>query len=752
MISRTTSTTLLRLLRRTACGITIGGIGIFLGLRYTPLPPELTTAPPESAEFVDRSGHPLRLILAEERRYSRHCTLAEIAPILITATLSAEDKRFHQHSGVDLLATARALRTATLEKSPVSGASTISQQLIKLSTPAPRTIRHKLTEIWLALCLESRWTKDRILTAYLNRLEYGNLQTGIAAASRHYFAKPPSDLSTAEAAFLAALPRAPSRLNPRADFAAARSRQLWVLGRMAANGAIDSNTLARATQEPLQLQPAGRAFAAPHFIDLLLQKRGSLTPTGGEIRTTLDLALNRVVEQFLTENLAKIADKNARGGAAVVLDNFTGDVLALAGAGNYFEAGAGQINGAWMVRSPGSALKPFTYLLALESGAEPSTIIPDIPSTFPTPDGLYSPNNYNHRFYGPVSLRTALGNSLNVAAIRALELAGGPEVLHRTLRQCGITTLDHPSDYYGLGLTLGNGEVRLLELANAYSTLARLGVFHPFRLLLHEPLTPKLHHRVFDSRAAFLLADILTDPAARASSFGLQSHLAFDFPVACKTGTSSDYRDNWAVGYTPEFTVAVWIGNPDGQPMHGITGVTGAAPVIHEIFNHLHHTSGTTWFTPTSDILKHSIHPLTGHAVSPNHPSAVIEKFLRPPTPESPADYAPSGAVRLPPEYFPWLASTQNSLGSLVTNDHEIHIPRILQPTPSTLYFLDPDLPPHTQWITLRAASSTPVTWSCDSLPIDDQRAQLQPGRHHITAHFLSPVKTLTTWIEVKEL
>ncbi|MCX6976684.1 MAG: transglycosylase domain-containing protein [Verrucomicrobia bacterium] len=342
MISRGTSTTLFRLLRRTACGITIGGIGIFLGLRYTPLPPELATAPPESAEFVDRTGHPLRLILAEERRYSRHSTLAEIAPILITATLSAEDKRFHQHSGVDLLATARALRTATLKKSPISGASTISQQLIKLSTPAPRTIRRKLTEIWLALCLESRWTKDRILTAYLNRLEYGNLQTGIAAASRHYFAKPPSDLSTAEAAFLAALPRAPSRLNPRADFAAARSRQLWVLGRMATNGAIDSNTLARATQEPLQLQPAGRAFAAPHFIDLLLQRRGSLTPTGGEIRTTLDLALNRVVEQFLTENLAKIADQNARGGAAVVLDNRTGEVLALAGAGNYFEAGAGQ--------------------------------------------------------------------------------------------------------------------------------------------------------------------------------------------------------------------------------------------------------------------------------------------------------------------------------------------------------------------------------------------------------------------------
>ena len=777
-----------RRLRRTALAVGLGGAAIFLALRFTPLPSALESAPPESAEFTDRTGQPLRLMLVEERRYSRRCTLGEIAPALIAATLSAEDKRFREHGGVDVLATGRALRNAALGRTPSSGASTISQQLIKLAAPAPRTLGRKLAEMWLALCLEQRWSKERILTEYLNRLEYGNLQTGIAAASRHYFGKPPSDLSAAEAAFLAALPRAPGRLNPRADFAAARARQMWVLGRMAANGALAPAARARAEAEPLELRPAGRAFAAPHFVDLLLQRRGlfggatkdtkvherdsafswpfvdlfgegrglvsqpTVAPGGGEIRTTLDLKLNRFVEQCLAENLAKIADKNAHGGAAVVLDNATGDVLALAGAGDYFQAGAGQINGAWMVRSPGSAVKPFTYLLALEHGADPATIVPDVPTSFTTPDGLYRPNNYNHRFHGPVSLRCALGNSLNVAAIRTLELAGGPAELHRALRQCGITTLDHPAEYYGLGLTLGNGEVRLLELANAYATLARLGVFRPFRLLLHEPGAPDAGRRVFDARAAFLLADMLADNAARAASFGLQSHLAFDFPVACKTGTSSDYRDNWTVGYTPEFTVAVWVGNPDGQPMQGITGVTGAAPAMHEIFEHLHRTAGTTWFATPPDIRSHAVHPLTGHEVSPDRPGAVVEKFLRPPEPERPADYDATGAVRLPPEYFPWLASAQNSLGSLAAADPEPHAPRILQPPTGATYFLDPDLPLHSQWIPLRAASASPVAWSSDTLTIDGHRAQLRAGRHTITARPSPSAAALTTWIEVKAL
>ncbi len=698
-----------------------------------------------STEFLDRSRKPLRTLLAEERRFSRRCSLAEISPNLIAATLSAEDGRFRSHHGVDFFATARAVRSGGK-----SGASTITQQVVKLAQPSPRTLSRKLGEMWLALRVERSWNKDRILTEYLNRLDYGNLQTGIASASRYYFDKPPSDLSAAEAAFLAALPKAPTRLNPHANFAGAQDRQRWILHRMNADARLDGAAMIRALDEPIRLRSREREFEAPHFVDLLLMRRGLVSSSGGEIRTTLDLDLNRFAERALTENIRHIADKHVTGGAAVVIDNATGDVLALAGAGDYFEAGAGQVNGAWMVRSPGSAMKPFTYLLAIETGANPCTTVPDVPTDFATPDGIYRPNNYNHRFYGPVSLRFALGNSLNVAAIRTLELAGGPEALQRAMRNVGVTTLDHPADYYGLGLTLGNGEVRLLELANAFATLGRLGVYRPYRLL-RESGEAVPARRVFDASASYLVADMLSDNAARAASFGLTSYLAFDFPVACKTGTSSDYRDNWTVAYTPEFTVAVWVGNPDHTPMQGITGVTGAAPVMHEIFEHLHARFGTTWFEPPAQITTHEIDPLTGRLATRG---GVLEKCLHAPESARADDYDDAGRVRLPAVYAEWLASPQNSLDDLVACANSSTEMRILQPAPGSIYYLDGDLAADSQCIPLRAESRGSIEWSSASLPLkitgSSQRAQIQEGRHTILARETATGREVTTWIEVK--
>ncbi|MEO8353919.1 MAG: transglycosylase domain-containing protein, partial [Chthoniobacteraceae bacterium] len=473
---------------RATFGLIILAAVLEIAILATPLPRALTNGLPPSVEFVDRHGHPLRLMLADERRFSRPVTIAGLSPALIDATLSAEDKRFRSHPGIDPWATLRALGQRVRGDGVTSGASTISQQVIKLASPGPRTLGRKLREIWLALKLEQTWSKDRILTAYLNRLDYGNLRVGIGAASPFYFHKPPSDLSPAEAAFLAGLPKAPGRLNPHENLAAARARQHWVLERMRANGVLAAEDCERAKSEPLHLEPAGRQFEAPHFVDLLLRRKGLVTPDDGVVRTTLDLELNRLVEDCLARNLALIADRHAGSGAVVVIDNASGDVLALAGSGDYFEAGAGQVNGAWIVRSPGSAVKPFTYLLALEHGAEPCTVVPDVATEFATETGIYRPNNYNHRFYGPVSLRFALGNSLNVGAIRTLQLGGGPEALHRLLERCGITTLGSPTSEYGVGLTLGNGEVRLLELANACAALARLGVYRPFHFLKSDAL------------------------------------------------------------------------------------------------------------------------------------------------------------------------------------------------------------------------------------------------------------------------
>lgn len=725
-----------------------------IALRYTQFPAGLLTEPPVSAEFLDREGRSLRTILAEERRFSRRCELSEISPHLIAATLSAEDQRFHDHSGVDFLAGARAVFNA-IRGGPKSGASTITQQLIKLAEPGPRTVGRKLAEAWQALRLERDWSKDRILAEYLNRLEYGNLQTGIAAASRFYFGKPPADLSIAEAALLAGLPKAPGRLDPHSNLGSALARQRWILRRMHADGKLTSEALAQASEEPLRLSPRRQEFAAPHFVDLLLHRRG-LAAAGGAIRTTLDLPLTTRIERSLAEQLARIADKHATSGAAVVIDNRTGDVLALAGSGDYFSAGSGQVNGAWITRSPGSAVKPFTYLLAMQNGANPGTVVADVPTDFPTSTGLYRPNNYNHRYHGPVSLRFALGNSLNVGAIHALGLAGGPARLHRALRDTGITTLGHPADYYGPGLTLGNGEVRLLELASAYSTLARLGIYRPYRLLLREPPAPGTEPRVFDSRATYFLADMLADNTARAAAFGLNSYLAFDFPVACKTGTSSDYRDNWAVGYTPEFTVAVWVGNPDGSSMRAITGVTGAAPVLHDIFCDLRKQRGVSWFTAPSGIEYHRIHPLTGRGIAAERPGAITEKCLWKPEPERAQDFDTQGRVILPQEYAQWLDSRQNSLGNLAIATESAADLRIVNPTPGSIYFLDPDLPLSSQNIRLTAHGSALARWSSPSLECtargSETRVQLREGNHAITVEDPATGRRASTSIEVRAL
>ncbi|MBV8216332.1 MAG: penicillin-binding protein 1C [Verrucomicrobia bacterium] len=725
--------------------------------RLTPVPLGLTRSLPESVEFVDRTGKPLRRILQEQRIYRSRCSLSDVSPNAIAATLSAEDKRFRVHTGIDAVAIVRALSEAIRTGQIRSGASTITQQLVKLSYPEScRGAWGKLTEGWAALSLERHWSKDRILEEYLNRLDYGDLQVGLASASWDYFEKPPTDLSAAEAAFLAGIPQAPSRLDPLRHFDAAKARQLWVLRRMHLNGFLADADYARALVEPLRLRQHDRDFEAPLFVDLLLERRGTLPPEGGIVKTTVDLSLNRWIDDVIVRQLQRLGDKHVTAAAAVVIDNVKGEVLALSGSGDYFEPGVGQVNGAWNPRSAGSALKPFTYVRALEQGAFPGTVVADVPTDFPTETGLYHPNNYNHRFYGPVTLRFALANSLNVAAIKVLEQEGGPETLYSTLRRAGITTFGHPAAYYGLGLTIGNGEVRLLELTNAYAALARLGVYEPFRLI--TPATPTApgteRGRIFDERAAYLLADMLSDNQARAGTFGLNSYLAFDFPVACKTGTSSNYRDNWTFGFTPEFTVGVWVGNLDNSPMHGITGVTGAAPIFHEIMVKLRDRYGASWYHEPSGIEHCYIDQLTGRSVSSDRPRAVQEIYAFAPEPARPEGYDSAGRVRLTEEYRAWVESNQNTLGDLLAGNRQVKHLRILEPAAGALYYFDRDLPANDQRLLLRAESTGQVEWSSPTLDIHSQGSQasigLKEGRHEIAARDTLTGETGKIWIEVE--
>ena len=715
------------------------GVGLFwqLAIALTPLPVSIAEVPSRSPQIVDRHGEPLRMIRHGENHFFTPVQLGECAPAFIQATLAAEDKRFWAHDGIDWLGVLRAARDSAANGRIVSGASTITQQLIKNADPRPRTIRTKLIE-WLQACkLERRWSKEQILAAYLNRIDYGNLCRGGGTAAWFYFDKPLADVSPAEAAFLAGLPNAPGRFNPHRHFDRAKRRQQTILHRMHRNGWLSAEALRRALAEPIALHPAGRAFAAEHFVDFLNQQQIK----DGIAQTTLDLSLNQFAHRALNHRLERLADKNVSNGAVVVIENATGKLRAMVGSRNYFEAKSGQVNGAWAPRSAGSTFKPFTYLLALELGMTPATVIADVPAEFATSTGIFSPQNFDHRFAGPVSIRHALANSLNVPAVKVLDQIGGAKVLQIRLRQCGLTTLNAEAAHYGLGLTIGNAEARLLELANAYATLARLGVHRPVRLFESDAGEPT---RVFDAARAWLLAGILADNRARAAVFGWDSALAFEFPVACKTGTSSDFRDNWAFGFTPEFTVGVWVGNFDGSPTRQITGATGAAPVMHKVMLELRKRFGTGWYSRPAEIASAKVHPLTGKISA----SGESEWFIRGQLPP----VQPAGPIQLGGEYAQWFASRHNHLrGQVTLAPAEALAVKVVSPLPGTVFYLDGDLPESSQWIPLRATRE--VNWQSDSLQCEFREngiyARLRPGRHRLTARVNG--RQLKTWIDVEQ-
>ena len=731
----------------------------WLGLKLVPLPAALLRPAVQSRELTDRHGVTLREVRVEER-FTREITLPEVPPQMVHAMLAAEDKRFFQHGGIDLLAIVRASWNNATHRRVTSGASTITQQLVKISEPRPRTLRTKCLEAVRALRLEQLWTKQEILAAYFNRIDFGNLNIGIASAANYYFGKPLADLSDAEAAFLAGLPKNPTRLDPHRATRAAKRRQEVVLGRMEKAGWLTADQAARARTEALHLQAPQRLFRAPHFVDLVLRDLPVSAPA--KVVTTLDLELNRFVDGAVRDQLARLHTKNVHDAAAVVLDNTSGDVLALVGSQNYFAPGTGQVNGAWARRSAGSTFKPFTYLLAIERGASPATIAADVPVVFATPTGIFRPENYSHRCYGPLRYRLALANSLNIPAVRVLASIGGAATLQERLRGWGMTTLEESPEHYGLGLTIGNAETRLLELANAYATLARMGEWRPYRLVEAGKSAVELRTSNFEPppttpAAAWLVADMLSDNAARAISFGTQSALRFDFPVACKTGTSSDFRDNWAVAYTPEFTVAVWTGNFDGSPMREVSGVTGAAPIMHAVVAHLHARFGTSWFTQPPQIVEREVHPVTGKRLTKTRSEAVREKFIagQEPPLEGPDDYDADGRAVLGPEFAEWSRSAENGMTARTVLAPGATPLRLVSPLPGTTFLVDPDLPSSVR-VPLRASGPGAIRWESKSLEVRESDGRIfaiaTEGDHKLIARDPATGQTAETWIRVKLL
>jgi len=576
--------------------------------------------------FVDRNGLPLGTILGRDGRHTIAVPLARIAPAFLEALRATEDRRFALHGAIDPAATARAFVAAAFARHVPGGASTLGMQLARQLVPVDASPWGKLVEAVVAQRLENGLSKAQILEAYANRAPMGSNLYGVEAAARTYFGVGAAHLDLAQAALLAGLPNDPVALDPYAHPDAARARERVVLARLRATGCIDAETERRAAAEHLAFQPrAAGILAAAHFLFFLAPQ---VAPARARVRTTLDRELQRFVERQLGNVVAQLARSNVGDAAAIVIDNATGDVLAYAGSPDYFDdAHLGRNDGVQALRQPGSTLKPFLYELALERReVRPTTILADVPVAYALPQArLYEPTDYSQRFAGPVRVRVALADSLNVPAVRVLSRVGVPDFLER-LHALGFDHLTKTADYYGLGLTLGGGEVSLYELARAYATLARGGAPTSVRTTFDGAVPSVGEGAVSRGDPAWaFVTDVLADPFARAAAFGTNSILSLPFPAAVKTGTSSDFRDTWTAGFTRDYTVAVWAGNFDGRPMRGISGVTGAAPLWSRIMLHLYATHDAGAFAPPRGYKRASICATTGLRPNAACPAVVGE-------------------------------------------------------------------------------------------------------------------------------
>ncbi|MCA9640237.1 MAG: transglycosylase domain-containing protein [Polyangiaceae bacterium] len=540
----------------------------------------------ESTRYVSSDGELLYEARSERGGYQRPVPLRDVSAYLVSATVSSEDRYFWSHPGVDPIAVARAA-WLNLERGRVAfGGSTITQQLAGLIEARPRTFPGKAAEALDALGLELRLSKSEILEQYLNRAYYGRLAYGVEAAANQFFGKSAKDLTLDEAALLAVLPRAPSYYDPDKHPAHALERRRYVLGNMAARGWISRASAETAASQPLRIIPRGKFRHAPHALDYLAQ-HSSTAPR--EVKTSLDLQLQRTSVIRLRQHLSNLEADGATQGAVVVIENSTRRVLALVGSRDYEQRElAGAVNGALSPRPPGSTLKPFVYALALESGATPDSPVLDAPLHF---DG-YAPRSASGEHHGWVRLDQALGSSLNTPAVLVAQRVGARTLKRRLVDLDLIPEDTEPS----LALALGGSSVRLLDLTNAYATLAQDGQHQTWTLLRADSGRPT--RTVFSPRVARGVLAMLSDAKTRELEFGVETPLgseSSDQVLAGKTGTSQSFCDNWAVIVTPRFSVGVWIGNFDGEPLRGLLAMRGAAPLARAIALSLPAGSAPPW-------------------------------------------------------------------------------------------------------------------------------------------------------------
>jgi penicillin-binding protein 1C len=563
---------------------------------------------PQSAVLRARDGTVLAEINDQNFGRRKAVPLSEVSKHMIAATLAAEDRRFFGHGGVDLTGMARALAQTLQSDETPSGASTIEMQLARnLFMPDERTdqtLSRKLREASTAIQLDKRFTKPEILEAYLNVVYYGAMAHGVEAAAQTYFGKSARDLDLAESSLLAGLPQSPTVLNPFTNFEGARQRQWYVLEQLAENRVITLGEAEEAwSRYPPLVEPGATPRLAPHFVDYVQQYARrhwgpeELYLNGLDVTTTIDLEIQELAERIVAGHEGVRRQARANNTAMVVLDRETSQVLAMVGSKNFNDASIdGQVNVALAGRQPGSSIKPLVYLTAFERGLNPSVQVTDEITPFSAPPGQppYVPANYEDKYYGLVTLRDALGNSLNVPAVKTLKFVGVPAFVD-VARRLGVTTLND-WDPGWLSLTLGGGEVRLLELTGAYATISRLGVHRAVEPIVRaadgrgavlQDAARDAGAQVVDPRMAYQLLHIMGDTGARGVTFGPSSPLNLPRPHMVKTGTTDDFRDTWTIGCIPRVCVGVWMGNTQNWPMQRVSSSLTAGRIWVDTMNAL---------------------------------------------------------------------------------------------------------------------------------------------------------------------
>lgn len=619
---------------------------------------------PSDARLLDRHGVPLESVRVDLRaRRGSWVPLADISPALGAAVLQAEDQRFMQHGGIDLRAAGQAAWDNLFRGRP-RGASTITMQLAGLLDPGLRAARdgrswtQKFDQALAARELEAGWSKAQILEAYLNLVTFRGELQGVGAASNALFGKSPSGLDVAESTILAALLRAPSA---RPKQVAQRACQLAAELKSATGCAAVEW---RAAVALARSGNAGRPGAPQAW-------RALLGAGGANVRTTLDAAVQGAAVDALRRHVRELAARNVGDGAVVVIDNASGELLAWVA-----NLGASEVDGVLAPRQAGSTLKPFLYELALERRLlTAASLLDDSPLDVAVGSGSYVPQNYDRAYRGYASVRTSLASSLNIPAVRTL-LMVGEERFHARLQALGLGTLTEEADFYGPSLALGSADVTLLALANAYRTLANGGRFGPVTL---KPAAARSSSRVLDPAASWIIGDILSDRGARSPTFGLRNDLATAYWSAAKTGTSKDMRDNWCVGYSDRYTVGVWVGNFNGQPMWDVSGVSGAAPVWRDVMDYLHRERPGKQVAAPGGLSKRKV------SYAPAHEPAREEWFLK---------------------------GTETALVEAVPAARRS--PRIVYPPDGSILAVDPDIPDSVERVLFRAEGVQGHRWRLD--------------------------------------